>query len=274
MDKGCIRRDGHGRIPGPPAGVDDRRGLSDAATNLKTVKGCIDPVGIVRGSVGSALAKRTSGVPADVRRRWNETYAQTSYRDLPWFSPRPYPWVVETATNKLWRAGTRILDLGCGAGTNAIFLAGLGYKVSGVDLAEGAIHVAHQRAESAGRAVDFRVADVLDLPFPDQHFGGAIDVGCFHTLPPNLRHAYSKEVARVLRPRRVHALSWIAREHTGEPGPRHRPSLEEVTEALEEEFLFLRTEYRPSYTGRPMKGAPPLYCALLGRRSFPRPPAR
>ncbi|HEY6237943.1 MAG TPA: methyltransferase domain-containing protein [Thermoplasmata archaeon] len=208
------------------------------------------------------------------RREWTDRYASTPYRDLPWFSPHPYPWVAEAVKRGVWRAGTRVLDVGCGAGTNALFLARRGFRVAGIDVAEGAIAAAQARARSAGLDVDFRVGDALRLPFPDAHFGGAIDIGCFHTLPPRLRRAYSRELARVLHPRRSFALSWVAREFRSERGPPHRLSLQEVTDALEEEFLFLQTEYRASSTGRPVRGAPSVYCAVLGRRSFPRPALR
>ena len=117
------------------------------------------------------------------------------------------------------------------------------------------------------------MGDVLQLPFPDQHFGGAIDVGCFHTLPRELRAAYAKELARMIHPRRTFVLSWVAREHGGERGPPHRPSLEEVTSALEDEFLFLHTEFRPGASGRRVVGEPSVYCARLGRARFRGPPS-
>jgi SAM-dependent methyltransferase len=220
------------------------------------------------------MAKAKPSIPASHQRQWKARYRETPYRELPWFSPTPYPWVAETARQGKWIAGSRILDLGCGAGTNSIFLAKSGFRVSGIDLADGAIEAATARAERAHLSIDFRVGDVLNLPYPDGYFGGAIDIGCFHTLPVRLRPAYAKELARVLRPRRLFALSWIAREFRPEQGPPHRPSVEEVAQALEEEFLFLRTEYRASYSGRVQANAPPVYCAWLGRRSFPRPPPR
>ncbi len=217
---------------------------------------------------------RRSGLPPEEKASWSRTYRETDYHELPWFSKEPYPWVTQAVKQKWWIRGSRILDIGCGAGTNSLFLARSGFKVTGVDIAEGAIQAAKARAEKAGLAVDFRVADALDLPFPDGQFGGAIDIGCFHTLPIALRRQYAQEVARVVRPRRAFVLSWVAREHTTDFGPPHRPSLEEAAGALEEEFLFRRVEFHPSHSGRQFRGALPVYFALLGRRSFPRPKAR
>ncbi len=140
-------------------------------------------------------------VPHRVRRMWEETYERTSYRDLPWFSPRPYYWVVRAVRERWLRPGARVLDVGCGAGTNSIFLARRGFRVSGVDLAPAAIAVAKKRATRAGLTVDFQVADALRLPFPTASFGGAVDVGCFHTFDLHLRPAFSREMARILRSR-------------------------------------------------------------------------
>lgn len=214
-----------------------------------------------------------AALPAEMREQWSRTYAETPYRDLPWFSPTPTAWVTEGVRDGWWKKGARILELGCGAGTNSLFLAKSGFKVSGVDVAEGAITAARSRAEAAGLRVDFRVGDVLRLPYPDRHFGGAVDIGCFHTFPIRLRSAYAREVARVLRPRATFALSWVGREARQKWGPPHRPSVEEVAAALEEKFLFLRTEFRARKGFRSASGLP-VYCAALGRRSIPRPPVR
>jgi SAM-dependent methyltransferase len=218
------------------------------------------------------MANRRVQLSEKNKAAWRNTYSKTPYRDLPWFSPKPYPWVEEAVRERWWRPGTRVLDIGCGAGTNSLFLARSGFEVSGIDVANGAIEAARGRAAQAKLHIDLRVADALILPYPDRYFGGAIDIGCFHTLPVGTRAAYAKEVARVLRPKRSFALSWVAREHRGTFGPPHRPSVEEVTGALEEDFLFRRVEFRPSASGRQVSGGLPVYCALLGRRSFSRPP--
>src|ERR1700686_3159579 len=218
------------------------------------------------------MSKRGPRLSEKNRAEWRSTYAKTPYQDLPWFSPKPYPWVEQSVRELWWRPGTRLLDVGCGAGTNSLFLARSGFEVSGVDVAEGAIHAARARAVKANPEVGFRVGDVLDPPYPDGFVGGAIGIGCFPALPIRMRKAYGKELARVLRPKRSFVLSWVAREHRTPLGPPHRPSVEEVAAALEDDFLFRRVEFRPSASGRQVKGGLPVYCALLGRRSFPRPP--
>ena len=69
--------------------------------------------------------------------------------------------------------GDFILDAGCGSGLTACYLAkNKGCKIIGVDINSQMIEKARQRAEHEGVAhlVEFRVADVNRLPFPDDHF--------------------------------------------------------------------------------------------------------
>jgi SAM-dependent methyltransferase len=210
-----------------------------------------------------------SGLPESQQAAWRRTYSSTHYRRLPWFSPRPYPWVREAVEAGWLRPGTPVLDVGCGAGTNALFLARSGFNTSGVDLAPAAIAAAQRRAAHRKVSVDFRVGDALRLPFPRGRFGGLVDVGCFHTIPFALRRAYSKELARVSRAGARYVLAWVGRESPGGFGPPHRPSLEEAAATFEEEFIFLRTQFSAA-RGRPFAE----YRAILERRSRPRPPRR
>ncbi|MGP8078843.1 MAG: class I SAM-dependent methyltransferase [Thermoplasmata archaeon] len=215
------------------------------------------------------MSERSARIPVRDAEGWRRTYENTAYRDLPWFSPRPYSWLRNGVAQRWLPSRSRALDVGCGAGTNSLFLARSGFRTSGVDLAPGAIAAARSRAERAGLSVDFRVADALSLPYPAGTFGALVDVGCFHTIPVRLRHAYAQELGRVLRPGGRYLLSWIAREATESRGPPHRPSLEEVTGVFEEEFLFLRTQHEPH-----RRGSLAAYHALLERRSAPQPPPR
>jgi SAM-dependent methyltransferase len=203
------------------------------------------------------------------RAAWAQRYEQTPYRELPWFSPRAYPALRKCVAERGIPPHARVLDIGCGAGTNSIFLRRSGYRVHGIDVAPGAIAAAQHRAKQAGLSINFRAGDALRLPFPAGFFGGAVDVGCFHTLPPALRSAYSVEVARVLRPHGRYLVCWVARECEAEWGPPHRLSLGEVTAALEREFLFRRAEFDPGSAG-----GLAAYHALLERRAKPQPPVR
>jgi SAM-dependent methyltransferase len=94
----------------------------------------------------------------------------------------------------------RALDLGCGTGTNAITLARHGWQVTGVDFAWKAIAQARQKARQAGVQVDFKVADVLQLPGIIGKFDLILDIGCFHSLDATARKTYVKNLGELLQP--------------------------------------------------------------------------
>lgn len=213
---------------------------------------------------------RRRGTSSSMRAAWEATYSRTPYDQLPWFAPEPNDGVVRAVAEGFLTPGERVLDVGCGAGSNLVFLARRGFETYGVDISSGAVRAARDRAQAAGVAASVSVGDALALDFPPGRFDDLVDIGCFHTVAPRRRREYAREAARVLRPGGRAVLSWVAREHTAESGPRHRPSLGEVTEALEDRFLFARTEFREAARD----GGPAVYYAWLVRRRGPPPPRR
>jgi SAM-dependent methyltransferase len=94
----------------------------------------------------------------------------------------------------------RALDLGCGTGTNAIYLAERGWDVVGIDFVGKAIAEARRKAAAAGVKVDFRQGDVTRLGSIEGPFDLAYDIGCFHGVPEARRSAYVAGLRRLLRP--------------------------------------------------------------------------
>lgn len=90
----------------------------------------------------------------------------------------------------------RVLDAGCGAGRMSRFLADRGCVVEGVDLSPGMVDMARRDHPD----LDFAVASLTDLPFPDDTFAGVmLWYSAIHT-PPQGQPRIFAEVARVLRP--------------------------------------------------------------------------
>ncbi len=93
------------------------------------------------------------------------------------------------------------LDLGCGTGTNVIFLAKQGQQAIGLDFVPEAISKARQKAQKAGLAqrAQFRVADVTQLNEMDlPPTGFALDMGCFHGLGSDGQRRYVEGLAKIL----------------------------------------------------------------------------
>ena len=99
------------------------------------------------------------------------------------------------------RAPGRALDLGCGTGTNVVYLAEHGWDAVGVDFSPRAIGLARRRARDAhADRARFRVADVTRLPDLGARFDLALDIGCLHSLPRERRIDYARGLLERLAP--------------------------------------------------------------------------
>jgi SAM-dependent methyltransferase len=107
----------------------------------------------------------------------------------------------------------RALDLGCGSGTDSVYLARRGWDVTGVDLVPRALALARRRAAAAGVAARFVLGDVTRLQ--ELGVGGGyallLDFGCFHTLPADQRAAYVAGVSAAAAPGATFLLYGFAR---------------------------------------------------------------
>jgi len=88
--------------------------------------------------------------------------------------------------------------MGCGTGTNVITLAKAGWQSIGVDFAPQAIHLAKKKAKQNGVNVDLRVGDVTKLDFTTISYDLILDIGCFHSLPPEKQEKYIRNIDRLL----------------------------------------------------------------------------
>jgi SAM-dependent methyltransferase len=98
-------------------------------------------------------------------------------------------------------ADTRVLDLGCGVGGPARFLAATyGCRVTGIDLTEEYVSAAAMLTERCGLShlADFRRGDAMDLPFPDAAFDMAISQNVTMNIAD--KPGFYAEACRVLRP--------------------------------------------------------------------------
>ena len=94
----------------------------------------------------------------------------------------------------------RVLELGCGHGRNAIFLAGKGCTVDAVDFSAEALGWAGDRARQAGVQINFQCASLFDANLAEAAYDLVYDSGCFHHLVPHRRKDYVELVCRALKP--------------------------------------------------------------------------
>ncbi|WP_437231138.1 class I SAM-dependent methyltransferase [Planctomicrobium sp. SH661] len=165
---------------------------------------------------------------------WNDRYRDG---DLPWDTGRPST-ELQNLFNRSPVAPCRALDIGCGTGTNSVWLAERGFDITGVDLASLAVERAEQRAASAGVQARFVAGDLLQLSDLGEPFQFFFDRGCYHVIRRDVPGAYAPAVARHLADgARGLILAGNARE-PHDPGP---PVVteEQIREDLGTEFKIL-----------------------------------
>lgn len=107
----------------------------------------------------------------------------------------------------------RALDIGCGTGTQSVYLADNGWRVTGVDAVEQPVRRARDRAAAAGVSVEWIKADVALLAELGLAPGFTLffDRGCYHGLNDGQRSAYAAAVTDLAAPGATLLLMAFAR---------------------------------------------------------------
>jgi len=149
----------------------------------------------------------------------------------PWDNNAPSESVIAWQTGG-WVHGD-VLDIGCGLGDNAVYLAKNGHTVTGLDISPTALKTAEQRAKDAGVDVKFAVADSTKLDGYTDAFDTVIDSGLLHTLDDEGRRSYAAAVHRATRPGATLLLSCFSDANpVGEEWPRPAVSEETLRDVL------------------------------------------
>ncbi|TDD00228.1 class I SAM-dependent methyltransferase [Nonomuraea deserti] len=116
----------------------------------------------------------------------------------PWDNGVPAPELVDTVEGPDALPPGRALDLGCGTGTNAVYLARHGWDVVGVDLIDRAIEQARAKADAAGQRAELLCGDVtrLDERAVGHGFSLFFDLSCYCGIPRHRRDAYAAGITR------------------------------------------------------------------------------
>lgn len=170
---------------------------------------------------------------ADPREFWNHRHAQPGWA----YGTEPGDFVRAMAP----RFASPVLDLGCGDGRHAVWLAGLGHEVTGVDLSPLALEKTQRLAAERGVRVATVLADLADLEPGVERWGSILSAWCH--LPGWLRPRVHRACVRALKPGGLLVLeAYTPRQlafDTG--GPRSLELLYEP-EALRADFAELELE--------------------------------
>jgi SAM-dependent methyltransferase len=130
---------------------------------------------------------------ADAAGTWNKRFSAPGFL----FGTEPNAWLREHAG--VWPAGARVLSVADGEGRNSVWLASRGLRVEAFDISEVGVAKARELAHDAGVQVDFAVADIAQLAWPEAQYDGVAAV-FIQFADPALRARIFAGMARCLKP--------------------------------------------------------------------------
>lgn len=193
---------------------------------------------------------------------WDKVYRELPLKDIPWEILRPDPPLKKLVDSGVFKKG-KVLDACSGAGTQSIYLAKKGFKVTGIEISQEAVKIAKRRAKKAGVTCAFLNRDVLDFPFKKNEFDSIIDRGCFHHIPKYKRQDYLKGAHRVLKENGKYYLKCFSYKN-GKSW--NYFTKKELIKYLTPYFKILELEHIDRGADRP-KGRRYFWYAFLERRS-------
>jgi methyl halide transferase len=152
-----------------------------------------------------------SMTPAD----WNQHYVE---QEAPWDSGRPSKELIRVLAEESIKPG-RTAELGCGTGTNSIYLASRGFDVTGFDFSPAALEVARRKAAEANASVRFDQADLCHFTLDVPPFDFVFDRGCYHAARRIDQPGFIKTLKRLTRPGTRFLLLTGNANEKGPPGP-------------------------------------------------------
>ena len=154
------------------------------------------------------MAESATNLKERVRAFWQANPCGVKFADAPPGTRKFYELVEAHRYTKEWHIpiaadfksarGLKVLEIGCGLGTDGAQFAEAGADYTGVDLTEAAVDLARKRFETFGLPGNFQTADAEQLQFDDESFDLVYSHGVLHHTPDTAKAV--REIHRVLRP--------------------------------------------------------------------------
>ncbi|HKO60521.1 MAG TPA: class I SAM-dependent methyltransferase [Pyrinomonadaceae bacterium] len=154
------------------------------------------------------MPESSSSLKERVRAFWQANPCGVKFADAPPGTRKFYELVEAHRYTKEWHIpiaadfasarGLKVLEIGCGLGTDGAQFAEAGADYTGVDLTEAAVELARKRFETFGIKGNFETADAEQLQFRDNSFDLVYSHGVLHHTPETAKAV--REIHRVLKP--------------------------------------------------------------------------
>ncbi|MFC3979160.1 class I SAM-dependent methyltransferase [Streptosporangium jomthongense] len=167
-----------------------------------------------QGQTSGTPAGTTVGITASTtaHQHWDQVW-RTGDGRADWSTVDP--WVAGTVGLLRERRARTVLDLACGVGRHAVFLARSGFRCWAVDASPTAVEHTRAAAEQAGVDVDLRIGQMNRLPYPDGHFDYVLAYNAIYHGDPEAVRATVQEIHRVLRPGGLYQVTMLSRRNRG-----------------------------------------------------------
>ncbi len=147
---------------------------------------------------------------ATAHQSWNERWATPEGR-TGWLKPEPD--VIAVAEELKDKPQPSALDLGCGVGRHALYLATQGFEVWAIDASVNGIGVVRDEASSHALPLHLSVGAMTDLPYRDGQFDYVLSWNVIYHGDGEIVRRCIREIHRVLRPHGIYQGTMLSKRH-------------------------------------------------------------
>ena len=175
---------------------------------------------------------------------------------VPWETKTPPEELINLIKDGAIKSG-KALDIGCGTGNFAIYLAQNGFDVTGIDISGNAIRAAQKKAEAAQCNITFLELDSRDVGSLKDTFDFVLEWGILHFIMPEFREPYIKNVASKINKGGKYMVLTFNEQSPEWGGGKYRKgitgsdvyysSMEELENLYKPHFKIIEQKIRPTF---------------------------